>query len=258
VLVPAVERATRLLDCLSQADTPMPLHALMRKLALPKSSVHGLLNTLCALGLAVRNDDATYSLGPHCLTWADAFTRQSRVLHAFQTATEALVPLREETVMLATLAPKSPGAPLEVQYLACHQGQRALAVAFRVGGRFPATCTSSGKAMLATYPADEAMALVGSGSLPALTAKSLKKPSELRAQLEAFRATGVAVDDEETALGMQCFGAPVFSAGQSHAIAAVAVSLIKASVTPARYRDVAHHIGALAAVLSKRLGATLS
>ncbi len=251
-LVPAIERATRLLDALSLSDAPLPLHSLQKSTGLPKSSLHGVLTTLCALGLAMRHGEAGYSLGPHSLQWADAFARQSRVLHAFQNAGEALQALANETVMLAVL---QTNPALEVQYLACHQGQRAMAVAFRVGGRFPASCTSSGKAMLATYPTEQVQSLIGEGPLPTLTARSLQTPKQLLTQLASFRKQGYAVDDEETAIGMQCFGAPVFSAGQPTAVAAVAVSLIKASISPQQRKQVVNQIGALAQALSRQLGA---
>ena len=55
--VPAVERAIALLDALATASQPQSLAALARSLSLPKSSVHGLLATLAAAGLARRNAD---------------------------------------------------------------------------------------------------------------------------------------------------------------------------------------------------------
>jgi DNA-binding IclR family transcriptional regulator len=142
--VPAVERASRLLDALSASRQPLSLADLSRALSMPRSSVHGLLATLVTLGLARRNEDAEFSLGPKALQWADAYSAQSDVLRAFGARVDRSAELGTETVMLATLD----GA--DVVYLACRQGSRPLAVNFRVGGRFPAACTSSGKAMLAT------------------------------------------------------------------------------------------------------------
>jgi len=72
-LVPAVERAARLLDALASSRQPLSLADLARLLALPRSSLHGLLATLVALDLARRNADAEFSLGPKALQWADAY-----------------------------------------------------------------------------------------------------------------------------------------------------------------------------------------
>lgn len=248
-LVPAVERAVRLLDHLAGLRRPQPLAELSKALGMPKSSLHALLHTLVALGLATRSERGDYALGAKPVQWAGAFGQQSGVVDAFDAVAEQLPTLREEAIMLAVLD----GA--EVLYLACRPGTRALAVNFRVGGRFPASCTSSGKALLATLPPARVRELLGSRPLPRLTRHSIGSVASLLRQLEQFRAQGYAIDDEETAEGMHCFGAPVFAAGRSEAVAAVAVSLIKASTSARRRDEVVAAIRELAARVSQRLGA---
>lgn len=247
-LVPAVERAVRLVDHLAGLHQPQPLAALSKALGVPRSSLHGLLHTLVVLGLATRSERGEYTLGAKPVQWAGAFGQQSGVVAAFD-AVSGLPELREETVMLAVLD----GA--EVLYLACRPGTRALAVNFRVGGRFAASCTSSGKAMLATLPAERVRALFGQDPLPRLTRRSVGSVPLLLRQLGEARARGYAIDDEETAEGMHCYGAPVFAAGRVEAVAAVAVSMIKASTSASRRDQVVAAIRELAARISKRLGA---
>jgi hypothetical protein len=250
--VPAVERASRLLDALSASRQPLSLADLSRALSMPRSSVHGLLATLVTLGLARRNEDAEFSLGPKALQWADAYTAQSDVLRAFGDRVDRSTELGTETVMLATLD----GA--DVVYLACRQGSRPLAVNFRVGGRFPAACTSSGKAMLATLPDAEVSQRLGAGTLPRLTRYGMAGLPALLRQLDTARRQGWAVDDEETAEGMQCFGAPVIGARGPSAVAAVAVSVIKAGLTPRRRTELIDAIRLLARDVSIELGATVA
>ena len=247
-LVPAVERAVMLLDTLSAAGHPLALADLARSLALPKSSVHGLLTTLVALGLVRRDAQGQFALGAKPLQWADAFASQSGLLRAFDTQSRGFPALQAETVMLAVLE----GA--DVTYLSCRQGSRALAVNFRVGGRFPAACTSSGKAMLASMPDDRVRALLGAGPLPRLTRHSVPSLAALLRQLDAARVQGYAVDDEETAEGMQCFGAPIHAARQPQAVAAVAVSVIKAGLTAHRREEIVRAITGLAHEISAVLG----
>ena len=69
--VPAVDRAVRLIDALAASHEPLALAELARRLALPKSSVHGLLATLVAHGLARRNDD-----GEFCRVVATSWTNE--------------------------------------------------------------------------------------------------------------------------------------------------------------------------------------
>jgi DNA-binding IclR family transcriptional regulator len=248
-LVPAVERTSRLLDALADAHEPLSLAELARRLSLPRSSLHGLLATLVELDLARRNDEAEFSLGPRALRWADAFTAQSDLMRAFEAHARRIAALGTETIMLATLEGR------EVTYLACRQGSRPLAVNFRVGGRFPAVCTSSGKAMLASLDDKAVRLALGDGPLPRLTRHGITSLASLRRQLDDTRRDGHAIDDEETAEGMQCFGAPVFGARGLAAVAAVAVSVIKAGLTTKRRAELILGIRQLAADISTELGA---
>jgi DNA-binding IclR family transcriptional regulator len=249
-LVPAVERAVRLLDELAAQRKPASLADLARGLDLPKSSVHGLLGTLASLGLVSRLEGNAFALGPRVVHWAHSYALQSDVVGAFNDDAGGIATLGPETTMLAVLD----GA--DVVYLACRQGSRALAVNFRVGGRFPACCTASGKAMMASLPEERVRALMADGGLRRLTRRSVASTAALLRQLDEVRRAGWAVDDEETAEGMHCFGAPVFGAGRDEAVAAVAVSLIKASASPRRIAEVVAAITGLAGRLTERLGGT--
>lgn len=248
--VPAIDRAVRLLDHLASDRRPATLSELVRSLSLPKSSVHGLLASLTAADLISRTDENAYLLGPKIVQWAGAYAQQSDLIGAFAELAAANRTLAADTVMLAVLD----GA--DVMYLACRQGSRPLAVNFRVGGRFPACCTGSGKAMLATLPEERVRALMADGGLRRMTRRSVAGNALLLRQLAQARKDGYATDDEETAMGMQCFGAPVFTAGRPEALAAVAVSQIKAAGNARSRADTAAAICLLANQLTQRLGGT--
>ena len=248
-LVPAVERAVRLLDELAASREPVALSELARRLTLPKSSVHGLAATLVALGLARRNEQGELSLGTKPLRWADAYAGQSDVLRAFDAHAGRIAALQPETSMLAVLE----GA--DVTYLGCRPGSRPLAVNYRVGGRFPASCTASGKAMLSALPEERVRALMAGGGLRRLTRHGVASVAALLRQLDEVRAQGYAVDDEETAEGMICFGAPVFAARAEAAVAAVAVSAIKSALGARERAELVGAVRELARRMSAELGA---
>lgn len=247
--MPAVERAVLLMDTLAASRTPLSLADLSRTLGLPRSSVHGLLATLTALGLCRRNDDGEFTVGPHPLRWAAAYGGTDELRRAFEACIDDLPALHTETVMLATLE------RADVVYLACRPGSRPLAVNFRVGGRFPATCTSSGKAMLAALSDEAVRDRIAPLGLRRLTRHGPTSMTALLRQLDTVRRDGHAVDDEETAEGMQCFGAPVHDARGGVPVAAVAVSVIKAALAPRRRTELVAAIRQLAARLSAELGA---
>ncbi len=62
-MVPAVERAFRILDLLSRSPSPMGTSEVARRLRLAKSTAHGLLRALEAVG-AVEAVHRRYRLGP--------------------------------------------------------------------------------------------------------------------------------------------------------------------------------------------------
>ena len=247
---PALERSVLILDWLAQSNTAQnnSLANIARDLDLPKSSVHSLLASLVTLELAERYADGHFKLGPKALRWAAAYGTQNDLASSFQTLAENNTALREETIMLAVLR------GTEVLYLAYRPGQRALGVNFRVGGSLPAHCTSSGKAILATWAEADVKDLLGTGPFKKLTDKTLISPRALITSLRSTRDQGYALDDEETAIGMHCFGAPVFEANQNRAHAAVAVSLIKASTNAAKKKQTVQAITTFAHELSRKLG----
>jgi IclR family transcriptional regulator, KDG regulon repressor len=109
----------------------------------------------------------------------------------------------------------------DVVYLAKLYGHRTVAAPSRIGDRLPANCTAVGKVLLA-YDA-EAATVALSMPLRRLTPRSICEPTALAAELMRVRREGVAVDDEESRLGLACVAAPVM--GRSgRPLAAMSVS----------------------------------
>lgn len=248
-IVPAVARAVRLLDTIADAREPMTLAALTTELDLPKSTVHNLCTTLAASGILTRYDNGTYHLGLRVMDFAHAFLARADLTVEFANVWDKVALLPEETIILSVLD----GA--DVVYVACRNGTRPLGVNFRIGMRLPATCTASGKALLSTLAPARVADLTRAAGFRTLTRRSVRDTASLARQLAQIRARGYSIDDEETRDGMVCFGAPIFDAGHGEAVAAAAVSMLKASVDKQRATVAAQAVTRLAVELSKRLGA---
>ena len=248
-LVPAVLKAVNLLDVLAQAKEPLTLASLTAALRLPKSTIHALCATLVHEGLVRRFDNGSYHLGSHVMDLSHAFLARIDLTAEFTSLGDSLAVLPEETIIISVLD----GA--DVVYLGCRNGTRPLGLNFRIGMRLPASCTASGKAILATLPPEHVSELAGAGGLSSLTKKSITDLPTLMRQLSVVRKRGFSQDDEETRDGMICFGAPIFDSRNTSAVAGIGVSLLKAD-TDARQRNVAiQAVQLMAAELSKRLGA---
>lgn len=247
--VPAVLRASQILDTLAAAREPMGLADLTRVLELPKSSVLGLCNTLVSVGLATRHADGRFGLGVHLVELAHAYLARVDITQEFNAAWDSMHVLPKEGVVLAVLD------GTDVVYVACRHSEMPLGVAYRIGMRLPASCTATGKALLATFSDERVRELYRNTKLAKVTPHSYTSLKKLLENLAIVRKVGFAVDDEETREGMMCIGAPVFDASRGQAIAAVALSTLKYPHDPEKLQLASEAIREFASVLSTRLGA---
>ena len=246
-IVPAVSRALTLLDRLAQQREPMSLALLTSELALPKSSVHGLCNTLMSFGYLRRQPDGTFLIGPRVMGLAEAFVAGTDVAQEFNALWADAGGAPEETVVLSVLS------GTDALYVAVRNSARPLGLAFNVGMRLPAYLSGSGRAMLAQRTPDEVRKLFSTGLLTHLTRKGPREIEGLLKELAATRKRGYSIDDEAVREGVYSFGAPVFDAS-GEAVAGVGVVINKALLGADRgdrHRDAVLNVARL---LSGRLG----
>lgn len=246
-LVPAVMRALSLLDRLARQREPMSLARLTSELALPKSSVHGLCNTLMSFGYLRRQPDGAFLIGPGVMSLAEAFVAGTDVAQEFNALWADAGAAPKETVVLSVLS------GTDVLFIATRNSTRPLGLAYNVGMRLPAYLSASGRAMLAQRDPDEIRQLFAGGLTVHLTRKGPREVEGLLKDLALTRKRGYSIDDEAVREGLYSFGAPVFDAG-GRAVAGVAVCINKALIGAdrgARHRDMLLDV---ARTLSRRLG----
>ena len=250
---PAVVRAVQVLDAVAVATEPLSLADLTRLTGAPKSSLHGMCDTLVQLQLLKRLPGGSMSLGPHVMGWANAFLSQTRITEEFRTLWDGTDAFHDATVTLSMLD----GA--EVVYLACQNGDRPLGVTFRIGMRLPAPYTATGKAILGTVPTAEVRRLFAAGMPAPLTRASVASVEALIDELDQVRSLGYSVDNGQMRDGMTCFGAPVFDATRdttrARAVGAIAVSYLTSEIDASTGERIGTQVRALADELSSRLGA---
>jgi IclR family transcriptional regulator, blcABC operon repressor len=247
-MVPAVTRAVAVLDLLAQRRETMSLARLATSLGLPKSTLHGLCNTLTSLGYLRRQDNGGFFIGPRVMGLAQAFVAHSSPAQEFGRLWAGAEHTPQETVILSVLDRQ------DVVYVATRHGVRPLGLAFSVGMRLPASRAASGKAMLAFIDEQEVKRLFPEPRLPGFMDRSGLRRSDLLRELAQVRERGFSVDDEGVREGVTCFGAPVFDAA-GQVVAGVGVCMQKAMLNPqteAQQRDTVLRV---ARQLSQRLGA---
>jgi len=246
-LVPAVTRALTLLDRLAHQREPMSLAQLSSELALPKSSVHGLCNTLMTFGYLRRRPGGAFLIGPGVMSLAEAFVSGTDVAQEFNSlwADSGLAP--EETVVLSVLN------GTDSLYVAVRNGARPLGLAFNVGMRLPAHLSGSGRAVLAQRATSDVRALYGDAAFERLTRKGPRDVEALLKDLALTRKRGYSVDDECVREGVYSFGAPVFDSTGA-AVAGVAVCINKALIGAERGSRHREAVLRVAHTLTQRLG----
>ena len=239
-----------LLDHLAQQREPMSLSRLASELALPKSSVHGLCNTLLSFGYLRRQPDGAFLIGPGVMSLAEAFISGTDVAQEFNALWADTGVAPQETVVLSVLS------GTEALYVAVRNSARPLGLAFNVGMRLPAHLTGSGKAMLAYCDVEETRRLFSEGPLTHLTRKGPREVETLLKELALVRKRGFSVDDETVQLGVYSIGAPVFNAA-GDVVAGVAVCINKAMLGADGGERHRVAVLSVANTLSQRLGAIM-
>ncbi|WP_310734600.1 IclR family transcriptional regulator [Azohydromonas caseinilytica] len=244
-------RALTLLERIAQARRPLTLARLVAELGYPKSSVHGLCNTLLSFGYLRRQADGAFLIGARVMGLAEAFVAGTQVTEEFNALWKATAGgAHDETIILSVLD------GTEVVYVAARPGRRPLGLAFNVGMRLPAHLAATGKAMLAHQPIERLAQLFPADPLPRMSGKGPLTRTALRRELRATRERGYSVDDEGVREGVYCMGAPVFDAS-GQAVAGVGVCINKSMLGTdggARHLEV---VLGTARELTQRLGGSV-
>jgi len=246
--VPAVERATAVLDVVAASRRYLTISELARETGLPKSTVHSLCMTMVQLDMLIRRPDQTYILGPHVLRWANAFERQTDVAAEFAAVWDQTEIAPEAMVSLSV--PEGG----EVVFIAARQSEAGQRVQIRPGMRLPAPFVAAGRAVLSRRADFEIRRLFADGLPEPLTERSPRGLDALLDVVGEARARGYALDEEECQPGISSLAAPVLDA-RNQPMAAVMISLPSALLDAAARETLAGTIVTIAERLSRRMGA---
>ncbi len=213
-----------------------------------RSNAHRTLQTLVECGWAVQDADTSAYRPSLRLFELGAMVSEAADMGALlRPHLAALAQASGETIHLAVLD----GA--EIVYLDKFDSPLPVAAYSRIGGRAPACCVASGKAMLAAARLDAAALRALFGTLQPHTPHSIVDFDALQAELERSRARGYAENREEWRLGVCGLGVPVFDA-RGTAVAAVGMSVPSIRFARTQARELSDRIMACARDASATLG----
>jgi IclR family transcriptional regulator, pca regulon regulatory protein len=205
----SLERGLAVLSCFTPEHPVLGITAIADKLGMSKSTTHRYASTLVALGYLEQGPASPkYRLG---LRAADLGLSALSSMGLREHAHPYLEELRRRssyTVDLAVLE------GTEIRYLdrirSVRSEQAKIDLDLRPGSTLPAYCTAMGKLLLAYLPEDEQRGrIAGITEMTKRAPNTITGKSALRRELAQIRDTGLAVDEEELAIGLRSVAAPI-------------------------------------------------
>jgi IclR family transcriptional regulator, KDG regulon repressor len=253
-LVPAVDRAARLLRALSAHERDashqpgVSASELSRELGVSKSTLSALLTTLERHGL-VQRDHVTrrFRLGLTLLELAAAVSVDGDVREAARPHLARLRRHSGETAILHLVSGD------DVRIVERAEPPAQLKVVAPLGTPLPRFAGSVAKVLLAALDPGEAEAIVRGHDLPAFTPRSVVDPDAYLEQVAQTRWRGYARENEEYLAGVSAVSAPVIN-HEGRTIGTISVAGVKTRLREPLH-DLAEHVTNAAAQTSQRLGA---
>jgi DNA-binding IclR family transcriptional regulator len=221
-LVKSAARVADILELLAVGGEDYSVTEISKRLGIPKSSSHGLLNTLQEKGIISRDARGCYSLSLGFLAMAGQAFNVFDIRKSARPALERLSRQFNATANLAVLDGRNVVYIEKVQ----DSSQRTIQLVTYVGGSLPAHATALGKALVAELPDHLRDQWLSEHEYLRVTPSTVTTREAMEAELDRTRACGYAVDDEESHPSVLCVAAPVFD-HTGAAIAAMSVTGIK-------------------------------
>jgi IclR family transcriptional regulator, pca regulon regulatory protein len=229
--VRSLERGLAVIRAFDAEHPALTLSDVARQTGLTRAAARRFLHTLVDLGY-VSTDGRRFSLRAKVLELGYSYLSSLSLPEVALPHMEKLVALVRESSSLSVLD----GG--EVVYVARVPTKRIMTVSISVGTRFPAYATAMGRVLLAGQPAEWLNAYLARVEPEPLTSDTITDVSALRAELEAVRAQGWAVVDQELEEGLRSLAVPVRGRG-GRVVAALNVS---AHVDSAGREDLLPHL----------------
>ncbi len=243
----AVVKAFSLLEILSKNNSPMGITELANEADLGKSNVHRLLQTLMTLGYVRKPNDTLYTASLKVWELGSQVISRVSVRDVARPYMQMLAEATGETVHLSELFEN------QVLYIDKIESREPVRAYTHLGGRAPAYCTATGKAMLA-YQTDDVIHNVMAGAT-AHTEKTIVQPEAFLTHASIIRAQKYAVNQGEWRKDVIGVSAPI-SCALGRVVSAIGLSAPASRVSEKQLKAVAPQLIEYAENISASMGCT--
>ncbi len=221
----SVQRSFAILEFLNASRRGWNISELSRKLDMPKSSTHVLINVLSGLGYIQQVQLSNrFQLSPKL------YGLGRRALHATPLS-EIVLPHLHWLVQQTSLTAHA--GILEKHHVVFIQkvdGHGMVKFDTYIGKCSPLHCTSLGKALLSWQTPETLESMLSKYAFDRFTRRTIVSLSGFRSELQQVREQGFAVDNEEEELGVRCVASPIVVDGV--AVGAVSVTGTVTQIPP--------------------------
>jgi IclR family acetate operon transcriptional repressor len=246
--IQSLGRADAILSAVMHREGPITLAALSEAVALNKTTVFNLAESLLQLGFLERTTQPKgYRLGLRCLELGRHVAKTLPILEISQPFLPELCVATRETVNLA-LPYLHEG--IIVEALQSQQAVRATAYA---GARTHYHSSACGKAMLAYFSEEQRRWVYRAVGLPRMTEFTICEPEAMEIELAGVRENGFATDRQENEIGAYCIGMPIFGPF-NQIVASISVSGVINRMTPDLIAEIVALLRAATRQISQTLG----
>jgi len=188
----------------SQQRRRLSIAQLSIRTGIPRAAVRRCLYTLEKLGYVSSEDDRTFSLRPQILALGHAYLSSVPLVSAAQPVLDQVSASTHESCSIAIMDGD------EILYVArSSSSTRIMSIDLGVGSRLPAHCTSMGRVLLAQLPPEELSSYLRRVKLAPFTHRTVVTKDALADSLDAVRAQGYAVVDQELEIGLRSIAVPI-------------------------------------------------
>jgi IclR family pca regulon transcriptional regulator len=210
--VASLEKGLMVIEAFDASRPRLTLSDVAKLTGITRATARRYLRTLTRLNYA-DFDGRYFSLSPRILRLGYAYLSSAPLSNRLQPFLEKISEETGESSSAAVLDGD------DIVYIARSATRRIMSIGLGVGSRLPAYCTSLGRAILAYQSEAEIEAYLRRVRLEARTPRTVTDKAELRSILQATRAQGYAIVNEELEFGLRSIAAPLIQKSGTVSIA---------------------------------------
>ena len=244
----SLDKALSIIELMLDQGRDLSITEISRRLGLGKGTVHRILSTMKEHKF-LQQDSSTkmYGLGVRTLEIGTAPKRERFLRKIIAPLLMDLYETCGETVNAAVWEYN------EIRYIYRLESAEMLRISTPAGARFPGYCAATGKIFLSYFSDEDIRQIYGrKNALKKYTEKTIDSVEALILDIEQVRIRRIAIDDEETLLGVYCVAAPVLNIN-GECIVAISISAPKNRVSADTGAKFAKLVSEIAGKITKSL-----